>query len=165
MDMDAALPALDLSLVPSNFINMLFQSLSLSDRLKCALVCKAWAQEAAAATRSIILGDRVHDLSCLQRWLEQHGDQLEVLQLHDCPDSTVLTALPCPQLQDLLLRGSLRLVSRVWSDIAAATKLTSVSLEGFQTESQQADVVSALSIARPGAAHLEHKRWASIGAD
>jgi len=114
LDMDDALPPLDLSRVPSNFISMMFQNMSLSDRLKCALVCKAWAQEATAATaatRSIILRDRIQDLSSLQRWLDTNGDQLEVL--HDCPDAAVLTALPCRQLHDLLLRGKISLDSRV----------------------------------------------------
>jgi len=157
LDMDAAPCPLDLSRVPSNFITMLLQSMSLSDRLKCALVCKAWADEAAAATHSIILRDSVQDLSCLQSWLEKHGGQVEVLQLHDCSDSAMLTALPCPQLQDLLA-GGLSLDSRVWSDIAAATKLTSVSLEMVWTDSQQADVVSALT-ALPD---LEQLTWRSV---
>jgi len=137
---------------------MMLQSMSLSDRLKCALVCKAWAQEATAATRSIILRDRIQDLSYLQRWLEKHGDQVEVLQLHNCRFRDVLTALPCPQLQDLLLRGTISIDSRVWSDIAAATKLTSVSLARVQTASQQADVVSALT-ALPD---LEQLSWSCV---
>jgi len=133
--------------VPSNFITMMLQSMSLSDRLKCALVCKAWAREAAAATRSIILRHRVQDLSCLQRWLEKHGGQVEVLQLHECSDTAVLTALPCPQLHNLL-RGDFdgfSLDSRVWRDLAAATKLSSLWLEWVNTAYQQADVVSALT--------------------
>jgi len=161
--MDAADHPLDLSCLPSNFINMMLQSKSLSDRFSCALVCKAWAQEAAAATRSIILRDRIQDLSCLQRWLEKHGDQVEVLQLPQCDHSAQLTALPCPQLQELLLNsdpsyGRLSVDSRVWSDIAAATKLTSVSLGMVQTASEQADVVSALT-ALPD---LEQLSWSSV---
>jgi len=161
--MDAALPALDLSRVPSIFITLVLQSMSLRERFTCALVCKAWAQEATAATRSsIILKHDVLDLSCLQRWLQNHGNQTKVLQLHACVDSPVLTALPCPQLQELLLRGSrcrLSLDSRVWSDIAAATKLTSISLIGVQTGSRQSDVVSALT-ALPG---LEQLTWRQVG--
>jgi len=83
------------------------------------------------------------DLSCLQRWLERYGDQVEVLQLHQCHDAA-LTALPCAQLQNLLW-GGLSIGSRVWTDIAAATKLTSVSLVGAYTAARQADVVSALT--------------------
>jgi len=143
--MDAANSHLDVSHLPSNFITMILQSISLSDRFTCALVCKAWAEAATTATRSIILRDEVQDLSCLQRWLQKHGGQVAILQLHECRHTDVLTALPCPQLQDLLLRGGLSLDSRVWSDLAAATKLTSVSLELVATASQQADVVSALT--------------------
>jgi len=163
--MDAALRPLDLSQVPLNFITMILQSMSLSDRFTCALVCKAWAQEATAATRSIILRQRVQDFSCWQRWLDNHGDQLEILQLHECPDAAVLAALPCPQLQDLLLSshspysgGGLSIDSRVWSDLATATKITSVFLEFVHTASQQADVVSALT-ALPNLGQLT---WSSV---
>jgi len=97
----------------------------------------------------------------LQRWLEKHGDQVEALQLHECCDSAMLTALPCPQLHDFLLRSGrygVSFDSRVWSDIAAATKLTSVSLDGVQTASLQADVVSALT-ALPD---LEQLTWSNV---
>jgi len=105
----------------------------------------------------------VQDLSCLQSWLVKYGHQLEVLWLHVCRDPAVLTALPCLQLQDLLLSSagswdSLSLDSRVWSDIAAATKLTSVSLDMVQTASQQADVVSALTTLPD----LEQLTWSSF---
>jgi len=103
LDMGAAVALL--SRMPSNFITMMMKSMSLSDRFTCALVCKAWAEKAAAATHSIILRNRVQDLSCLQRWLEKHGRQVEILQLHDCRDSAVLTALPCLQVHYLLPRG------------------------------------------------------------
>jgi len=145
LDMDAARPALDLSRAPSSFFTMMLQSMPSKDRFTCALVCKAWAQEATAATHSITFRDRVRDLSSLQRWMEKHGGQVEVLQLYDSHGAPVLTALPCPQLKDLQLRGRFSLDSRVWSDIAAATKLTSVWLESVHIASQQADVVSALT--------------------
>jgi len=162
--MDAALhPPLDVSHVPSDFINTMLQSMSLRDRFTCALVCKAWAQEAAAATRSIILREprpcRIQDFSCLQRWLVKHGGHLGVLQLHDYRDDpAVLIALPCPQLQDLMLSGNLSLDRRVWGDIAAATKLTSVSLGWVRTACEQADVVSALT-ALPD---LEQLTWSRV---
>jgi len=145
--MDAALPSLDLSGVPLSFITLMLQSMSLSDRFTCALVCKAWAEAATAATRSIILEHGVQDLSCFQAWLEKHGGRIEVLQSAQdgYAPAGQLTALPCPQLQDLLLKGRWTLDGRVWSDIAAATKLTAVSLWSVQTASQQADVVSALT--------------------
>jgi len=78
---------------------MLLRSMSLTDRFTCALVCKAWAEAAPAATRSIVLSNKVQDLRGLQAWLENHGSHLEVLQLPECHDA-VLTALPCPQLQN-----------------------------------------------------------------
>jgi len=146
--MDATASPIDLAHASLDIITAVLQSMSLTDRFTCALVCKAWAEAAAAATHSIILRDRVQDLSGLQRWMEKHGQQLEVLQLHAC-DGASLTALPCPQLQDLLLHGSLlrglSISSSVWADIAAATKLISVSLKYMGTAPQQADVVSALT--------------------
>jgi len=168
--MDAEVPSLDPPRLPANITTMIFQSMSLRDRFTCALVCKAWAQEAAAATH-LVLRD-VQDLSCLQSWLEKHGEHVQVLQLHQCPDSAVLTdqcpdsavltALPCPQLKDLLLWGSpwggLSIDSSVWRDITTATKLTSVSLGEVQTASRHADVVSALA-ALPG---LEQLTWNSV---
>jgi len=158
-DMDA-LPPLDLPHVPSIVIKMMLQGMSLKDRFTCALVCKAWAAEATAATSSIILSHEMYNVSCLQRWLEKHGDQVEVLQLRDCRYLAVLTALPCPKLRDLLLRGDaeFRIDNSMWSDIAAATKLTSVSLESLDTASQQADVVSALT-ALPD---LEQLTWSGV---
>jgi len=158
-DMDAAAPPLDLAHASADIITVVLQNLSHSDRFTCALVCKAWAEAATAATRSIILTDRIQDLSCLQRWLEKHGGQVEVLQLHDCNGAT-LNALPCPELQDLVLHGwyNFDIDSRVWGDIAASTKLTSVSLSDVFTPSQQADVVSAL-IALP---NLQQLTWCSV---
>jgi len=96
----------------------------------------------------------VQDLTQLQQWLDKHGRQVGTLQLRDC--TSTLARLPCAQLQDLLLYGvrdqqglseSIKLIldSRVWCDIAAATKLTSVQLEAVSTTAQQADVVSALT--------------------
>jgi len=171
LDMDAAAPLAPLPHVPPHVIMKMLQSMSLRDRFTCALVCKAWAKEATAATRRITIRNSVQDLSCLQRWLEKHGSQVEVLQLHEHYDSAV-TALPCPQLHDLVLSGvdasspygtpgpdgSLRLDGSVWNDIASATKLTSVWLEMVQTASQQADVVSALT-ALP---NLEQLTWSNV---
>jgi len=156
--MDAADYYLDLPHMPLNVITMILQSMSPSDLFACALVCKAWAEAATAAATRIILRHRIQDLGCLQRWLENHGRQVEVLQLHECSHPAVLTALPCPQLQNLILLGWISLDSRVWSDIAAATKLTCVSLHGLFTESRQADVVSALT-ALPD---LEQLTWSRV---
>jgi len=95
--MDVSAPPLDVSHIPLDVMTMVMQRMSLSDRCTCALVCKAWAEAATAATRSIVLSHSMEDLSCLQRWLEKHGKQLGVLQLHEC-DGALLNALPCPQL-------------------------------------------------------------------
>jgi len=144
--MDAIAMHLDLSRAPSNVILLVLQNMSLRDRFTCALVCKAWAEAATTATRSIILRRWMLDPSCLQRWLEKHGGQVETLQLHECGHA-VLTALPCPKLQDLLLHFAHPpdVSGRVWCDIAAATKLTSVFLRYVTTSSHQADVVAALT--------------------
>jgi len=158
--MDAAIARSELSRAPSDVIFLVLQSMDLTDRLTCALVCKAWAQAATAATRSIILPDRVQDLSCLQCWLDKHGSHMDALQLHKC-HGAALTALPCPQLQDLLLNsfgGSAMVVSsRAWGDISAATKLTSISLCHVLAPSR-ADVVSALTALRD----LKRLTWNSV---
>lgn len=56
--MDPAAQCLDLSRVPPDFVTMLMKNMSLSARFICALVCKAWAEAAIAATHEIILKDR-----------------------------------------------------------------------------------------------------------
>jgi len=150
MDHDSSMP-LDLSHAAPDIITMLLRSMPLRDRFNCALVCKAWAEAATAATHSIILRHSRQDFSGLQRWMEKYGDQLEVLQLHDCCKAT-LSSLPCcAKLRDLLLHAhwlgsaDVRMAGRVWGDIASATRLTSISLKVVQTTSQQADVVAALT--------------------
>jgi len=45
--MDAAAPVLDLSHASVDIITTVFQSMYLTDRFTCALVCKAWAETAA----------------------------------------------------------------------------------------------------------------------
>jgi len=157
--MDPAARPHGLAHAPFDVIVCVLKSMSLSDRFTCALVCKVWAQAATAATHSIILRDRVEDLSCLQSWLEKHGDQVEVLQLHEC-DGASLNALPCPELPDLVLHSwdTLDIDSRVWGDLAAATKLTSITLRCVHTASEQADVVSALT-ALPD---LQQLTWSNV---
>jgi len=162
--MDAPAAALTLSFVPLDIIRMVLQYMGDEDRFTCALVCKAWAKAAAAATRSaVIRRPSLQTFNCLPKWLQNHGHQLLVLQLHDC-GGAALIALPCAQLQDLLLQGGfgddsyINIDSRVWGEIAAATNLTSVSLSGVQTGSQQADVVAALT-ALPD---LEQLTWCDV---
>jgi len=150
-------PLLDLSHASPDIISMVLGSMSLQDRCNCALVCRAWAEAATAATHRIILRHKMH-LSDLQHWLETHGNSIEVLHLHNCCDSSGLTALPCcAKLQDLLL-DRVSIASRTWTDIASATKLTSVSLRLVDTTAQQADVVAALT-ALP---NLEQLTWCYV---
>jgi len=54
--MDTAVPRVDLSSAPFDVITKLLESMSHRDRFTCALVCKAWAEAATAATHSIVLG-------------------------------------------------------------------------------------------------------------
>jgi len=88
--------------------------------------------------------------------LEKHGSQVEVLY-----SKTALTALACPKLRDLQLSdlavGHLAIGSGAWSDIAAATQLTSVSLSWVDTPFQP-EAVSALT-ALP---HLEQLSWRNL---
>jgi len=147
--MAAVLPSvIDLSDAPQDVITVLLGSMELEQRFTCALVCSDWAKAAAATTHSIVK-HRVRDLTGLQQWLEKNGSQIETMQLHaDCLSD--MDRLPCSQLRDLLLHGQcwtckLMLEGKVWSDIAAATKLTSLSLQWVCTDSHQADVVSALT--------------------
>jgi len=154
---------LDLSRATVDVMTLVMKHMSLSDRFTCALVCKTWAEAATAATHSIILEHRLRDFACLQRWIQKHGSQLEVLQLHDC-DGAALSALPCAKLQDLLLHGTAAISphwsisSSVWSDIAAATRLTSVSLAYVYTATKQQELVSALT-ALPD---LERLTWCYV---
>jgi len=155
-------PLLDLSHAGPDIIVTVLGSMSLRDRFICALVCKAWAEAAAAATHSIILKHKVQDLSCLQHWLENYGSRVTILQLH-AGYNAALTALPCcAKLQDLLLHGLsdqyVSIASTTWGDIASATKLTSVSISCVHTASQQADVVTALT-ALP---NLEQLTWHNV---
>jgi len=104
--MYAVAPTVDLSSAPLDVLVLLLQKMSVKDRFTCALVCKAWAGAATAATHSITFRQHsVQGLSCLQQWLEKNGAQLEVLQLH-LRSGAALAALPCVQLQDLQIYGA-----------------------------------------------------------
>jgi len=146
-------------------LTAIMQRLELKDRFKCALVCRAWADAAAAAATRSINQKGSFDVSSLQQWLEKHGSQVEVLHL-DLYSQTALTALPCPKLPCPVLRD-LELLVRAdkhvaigcgaWSDIAAATQLTSVSLSWIDTPFQP-EAASALT-ALP---HLKQLSWRSL---
>jgi len=140
--------AMDLCHAPKDVITALFGNMSLKQRFTCALVCSDWSKAAAATTHSIVKHG-LRDLTGLQQWLSRNGRHVKAMQLHVCRGAE-MDRLPCTQLRDLLLHGEdwdcrLALDSRVWRDIAAATKLTSVVLQQVFTDSQQADVVAALT--------------------
>jgi len=152
--------SVDLSGAPHDIVKVILAHMDLQQRFICALVCSDWAKAAAAATNTIVRPG-VKDLTLIQQWLDKHGSQVGTLRLRDC--SCTLARLPCAQLQDLLLHSvsryaKLTLDSRVWRDIAAATKLTSVQLEEVSTTAQQADVVSALS----SLPNLEQLTWREV---
>ena len=93
----------------------------------CALVSRTWNDAAAAVTSTIDL-PAYADTDSLQQWLQHHGSNLSKLHMHAATGR--LTALPCPNLNDLLLRGSgLQLSRSVLGAIDAASRLTSVVLE------------------------------------
>jgi len=162
LDMERPSSPLDLAQAPLDFIGMILEHLNLKDRVTCALVCKAWAK-AVAATHSSILKRGPQHISCMQQWLGKHGIYVKVLQLHEC-NGAALTALPCAHLQDLLLQGvdeyakHMQIDRKVVGNIAAATKLTSVSLSGLAIACRQADVVSALT-ALP---NLQQLTWRGV---
>jgi len=150
-----------LSAAPLDVIMAVLQHMDLQQRFTCALVCSDWAKAAAAATKSIVKHG-LQDITQLQQWLDKNDNKVETLQLRDC--SCTLARLPCAQLQDLLLHGcgqntKLILDSRVWRDIAAATKLTSVQLDLVSTTAQQAEVVSALTTLPD----LQQLTWRDVG--
>jgi len=106
----------------------------------------------------------VHDVTSLQKWLEDYGGQLEVLKLQATGDSGLPTALPCPQLQHLYLHADFRCLrptavdDRVWEGISAATELKTLSLDYLQT-AQTAEAVMAVLAALPD---LQHLSWCLV---
>lgn len=59
VDMEAAAPPWDLPHLPSNISTMILQSMLLSDRFMCVLVCKAWVE---SSTYAALLCPRVASL-------------------------------------------------------------------------------------------------------
>jgi len=135
----------DLSGAPHDVIMAVLGHMDLQQRFICALVCSDWAKAAAAAATNAIVENGVKHPRQLQQWLNKHGSHVETLQLSKC--SCTLDRLPCAQLQDLLLHivtQNIKLIlgSGVWSDIATATKFTSVQLKAVSTT--VASVLTAL---------------------
>lgn len=92
------------SALPCEIMQRIMQHVPLRQRLGfgscCSLVCRSWAEAAAAATDSIVL-DHCTAADSLQLWLHNHGSKLTKLHLHAANGE--LTELPCPRLKDLLL--------------------------------------------------------------
>jgi len=114
-------------------INILEHS-GLQERLHDhAMVCKNWAEAAAAATTSISLHP-CHDMESVQRFLHQHGASVTSLQLLEAGGQQ-LQRLPCPGLVDLVLLDC-RMEDPdasqacLFTDLAAATRLTRLGLMG-----------------------------------
>jgi len=133
--------------MPSNVITMLIHSMSLSDRVKCALVCKGSGSNRGntqphTGAHSIILRDKVQDLSSLQAWFEKHGGQVRCCScmsaMVNLADGTALSTGHVHRTVDRqktsiaarLLHGRIgfNIDSTMWDDIASATKRRSLRL-------------------------------------
>jgi len=159
LHMDAAAPPLDVPYVPIELIPAILQSMSPSDRLSCALVCKAWAEAVTRLRYSIFVKQRLQesDFTGLKEWLAKHGGKIQVLQLHECYGA--LTALPCAQLQNLLLCGQdedddgrvgtmrLQVDPSVWRDVGSLPDNLSLPVSPGHSMSAGGCGVSAHSIA------------------
>jgi len=130
-------------------LTLTFEKLPRSQRagsVDCvARVCSSWVEAAAAATRSIQL--RSTNTDNLQQWLHSRG--ASVLQVNLLQASGVITTLPCPKLQDLVLSNSsvdLRPGSQLLQDLCSAAALTSLHLHDgtYQGEPDLAAVLLAL---------------------
>jgi len=125
--------------LPITALTLTFEKLDLPHRAgtpNCvACVCSSWAEAAAAATRSINLDklicspDRSADTDSLQEWLHSRGANVRELRLKAF--GGVITSLPCPKLEHLVLECvhvDLRPGSQLVQDLCAATALTTLSL-------------------------------------
>jgi len=135
--------------LPLSALTLIFEELYLNERAgteDCvARVCSSWAEAAAAATWSIVLDST--DTDSLQLWLHSRGDS--VLEIDLTQASGVITTLPCPKLQDLVLFNSsvdLRPGSQLLQDLCSATALTRLCLcdVTYQGEPDLAAVLLAL---------------------
>lgn len=121
--------------LPRGCLVHILQFLQLSERLHdCALVSKAWAEAAAAATFSINRSQvDVHCCGAVMCWASTCAQQLSSLQLTGAPaadpsDAAVLQLRPLPALQQLhLLKVSLQLAAPV-NPLLALSTLTELQL-------------------------------------
>lgn len=129
-----------------------------SQRLRsCALVCKAWALAAAAATRSVtLIGSAATDVALkgLEAWLEQHSSNLSSLEVEvELPhgphnDWASLSACSCSVTTQFQL------------PCAALVQLTSLSLGGLVLspgpQQQQGSSADSIPAAVPQLAEALH---------
>jgi hypothetical protein len=72
------------------------------------LVSKVWAEAAADATDSIrFFSQDARRVSCLFRWIQDHGDGLNSISIEQSVCQEMLQHLPCRALKDLALRHSM----------------------------------------------------------
>jgi len=116
------------SQLPMSALTLTFEKLPLRQRagsVDCvARVCSSWAEAAAAATGSIRLCSGTYTDS-LQRWLQSRGASVFDVRLNH--SLGVITTLPCPKLQNLMLLNSsvdLRPGGQLLHDLCSATALT-----------------------------------------
>jgi len=143
-------------------LTIAFERLDVRDRMNCiALVCTSWAAAAEAANSSIELS-RCANTDSLQQWLHSRGSQVIKVQLRGAKG--VLTSLPCPRLEWLVLDNisvDLRPGSQLLQDLSAATalehlQLDDVVLQGeadLVAQQQRPSVSHSLLWSEPGASH------------
>jgi len=152
--------AISMSELPEEILENIMGKMDIKQRCSCAQVSQNWKVAAAAAATSSIVLDEVRDVTSLQKWLEEHGGHVEVLQLQA---ARFPTALPCPRLLDLHLHADSRCFrrpvdDRVWEGISAATQLESVSLSKLEAARGSEEVMAVLA-ALP---KLQHLSWCSV---
>jgi len=105
-----------------------FEKLDLRNRMNCiALVCTSWAAAAVAATRGIELS-WCTNADSLQQWLRSRGSHVIKVKLRF---SRVITSLPCPKLNWLVLEYiSVDPGSQLLQDLCAATALEHLHFRG-----------------------------------
>jgi len=136
--------------LPMSALTLTFEKLPLHQRagsVDCvARVCSRWAEAASAATRSIELDSA--DTDSLQLWLHNRG--ASVLEVQVNRSTGVITTLPCPKLQCLVLKYcsvDLRPGSQLLQDLCSATALTRLCFYDVTYEGEPG--IAALLLALP----------------
>jgi len=116
--------------LPVSLLTFAFEKLDVRERLNCvALVCTTWAAAAAAAIRSIELSSCTNTDS-LQQWLRSRGSHVIKVKLQG--SDGVITSLPCPKLEWLVLDN----ISVDLQDLSAATALEHLHLGGLRFQGE-----------------------------